>query len=166
MSLVVHQKGFSAMYDIARTPVHESLSASQSGQVSVSLGQQIVALLEMTLIHSTAPHPEPPVRTKRQRGRPVQLRSEQLWLALLIGVIRQAKHLSSIWRMLCLEPTGSFPIVHVTYEAVRKRLLHAGTRPLQQLFETLTLALRHCSHDAPALCAVAGTLCHPGGRPG
>lgn len=141
------------MYDSAQTPVQEHTSVQQPGQASASLGQQIVALLEMALTHYTPPHPEPPVSTKRPRGRPVRLRSEQLWLALLIGVIRRAKHLSSIWRTLCLEPTGSFPVVHLTYEAVRKRLLCAGTKPLQHLFETLAVALRYwtMTHQPSAL---------------
>ena len=132
------------MYDIAQTPEHKHVSAPQPSQVSASLGHQMVALLEMTLTHSPPPQPEPPVRTNRRRGRPEQLRSGLLWLGLLI---------SSIWRMLCLEPTGSFPVVHVTYEAVRKRLLHAGTRPLQHLFETLTESLRRwtLTHQPSAL---------------
>jgi hypothetical protein len=66
---------------------------------------------------------------------------QQLWLAVLVGTIRHAKHLSSIWRSLCLESTGSFPAVHLTYEAVRKRLLAAGTQPLQRLFASLSVAL-------------------------
>jgi hypothetical protein len=60
---------------------------------------------------------------------------------LLIGILRQSKHLSTIWRHLYLEATGSFPPVKVGYEAVRKRLLTAGTAPVRQLFETVSQAL-------------------------
>jgi hypothetical protein len=66
---------------------------------------------------------------------------EQLWLALLVGVLRQKKHLSSIWRILFEQPTGFFLPVKLTYEAIRKRLLKAGSAPLQALFLTISAGL-------------------------
>ena len=112
-----------------------------TSEASASLAQQIVGFLEQLLTQSQQQAgPRAPV-AKRGPGRPPTLSLQQLWLALLIGIIRQAKHLSHIWRLLCLQPTGSFAPVHLTYEAVRKRLLAAGTQPLQQLFETVSLAL-------------------------
>ena len=56
-------------------------------------------------------------------------------------MLRQPCHLSTIWRRLYLEEIGTFAPVQVSYEAVRKRLLSAGTTALKQLFETLSSAL-------------------------
>jgi hypothetical protein len=113
------------------------------------LAQQIVALLEELLVQSEASSSSLMTSGKRPRGRPPTLPLDQLWLALLIGVIRHAKHVSTIWRTLCLETTGSFAVVQVTYEAVRKRLLTAGTAPLQRLFETVSQALAQRSLSQP-----------------
>ena len=55
-------------------------------------------------------------------------------LAMLMGVLQQTPHLSTIWRRLYLEEIGTFAPVQVTYEAVRKRLLSAGTTALQHLY--------------------------------
>jgi hypothetical protein len=70
---------------------------------------------------------------------------QQLYLALLMGVLRQTPHLSTIWRRLYLEEIGTFAPVQVTYEAVRKRLLSAGTTALQCLFETVSHGLAQWS---------------------
>jgi hypothetical protein len=69
----------------------------------------------------------------------------QLYLALLLGVLRQTPHLSTIWRRLYLEEIGTFAPVQVTYEAVRKRLLSAGTTALQQLFALVCQGLARWS---------------------
>jgi hypothetical protein len=116
------------------------------------VAQDLVALLEALLKQEPSSH-EVVVAAKRGRGRPPTLPLHQLWLVLLLGILRQAEHLSSIWRWLCLQPTGSFAAVQITYEAMRKRLVTAGTLPLQQLFETLSRALQQwdLSHPSPAL---------------
>ena len=128
------QKGFPGMHDTALTPVQTNACTPQSSPSSPSLAQQIVAFLEWALWQSQQERADVVPVGKRPRGAPAKLPMQQLWLAVLVGTIRHAKHLSSIWRTLCLEPTGSFPAVQLTYEAVRKRLLSAGTQPLQQLF--------------------------------
>src|SRR5260221_11487735 len=58
-----------------------------------------------------------------------------------MGVLRQTPHLSTIWRRLYLEEIGTFVPVPVTYEAVRKRLLSAGTTALQHLFDSVAVGL-------------------------
>src|SRR5260221_13319466 len=98
---------------------------------------------------------------KRPRGAPAKLPMQQLWLGVLAGTIRQAKHMSRIWRNLCLENTGAFPAVHLTYEAMRKRLLSAGTQPFQQLFSSLPVALASCAlADQHSALAGAGLAAH------
>lgn len=141
------------MHDTAVTQGQTLVGSVQPSLVSPSLAQQIVALLEQVLRQGEPDRSEVLAKSKRPRGRPPKLPLQQLWLALLIGVIRQAKHLSTIWRTLCLENTGSFGVVQLTYETVRKRLLAAGTEPLQQLFATVSQALAQWSqaHPSPAL---------------
>src|SRR5713226_3768753 len=137
MNFVLDQKGFPRMHDTALTPVQTNACTPQPSACSPSLAQQIVAFLEWALVQSQQERADVAPAGKRPRGAPPKLPMQQLWLAFLVGTIRHAKHLSSIWRTLCLETTGSFPAVQLTYEAVRKRLLAAGTQPLQQLFASL-----------------------------
>ena len=139
------QKGYPKMDDKAVPLVQTSACATSVPALAPGLAQQIVAFLQWALCQWPPEGTEVAVVGKRKRGAPAKLPLEQLWLALLIGVIGQAKHLSTIWRKLCLEPTGTFPAVLLTYEAVRKRLLAAGTEPLQHLFERLSQALAHWS---------------------
>src|SRR5437764_6022280 len=149
MRVVWNQKGFPAMHDTAVMHVQPSACIPPTRPPSASLAQQIVALLEELLVQSQGSSSSLMSNGKRPRGRPPTLPLDQLWLALLIGVIRHAKHLSTIWRTLCLETTGSSAIVQVSYEAVRKRLLAAGTAPLQRLFETVSHALTQRSLSQP-----------------
>jgi Transposase DDE domain len=145
------------MHNTALTPVQTNGSQLHSSASSPSLAHQIVTLLEQVLVQS--PHKDTALATsgKRPRGAPAKMPMQQLWLALLVGTIRQARHLSSIWRSLCLEDTGTFQPVHLTYEAIRKRLLAAGTRPLQQLFETVSAALASWAlTQQPSALGVAG----------
>ena len=129
------------MHDTAVMPVQPRACTPPTRPMAASLAQQIVTMLEELLVQSEASSSSLMTNGKRARGRPPTLPLDQLWLALLMGVIRHAHHLSTIWRRLCLETTGSYAVVQVTYEAVRKRLLSAGTAPLQRLFETLSQAL-------------------------
>lgn len=151
------QKGFPRMDDTALTLVQTSACTQQESASSPSLAQQIVAFLQWAMWQWQQERREVVPVGKRKRGAPAKLPLEQLWLALLVGTIRHAKHLSSIWRSLCLEPTGSFPAVQLTYEAVRKRLLAAGTQPLQQLFASLSVALANWAQaKQPSALSVAG----------
>ena len=128
------------MHAIALTQVQAEGYLPQIQPRSPSLAQQLVHLVQQVLVlsqESTAIQaPE-----RRPRGRPPRLSLQQLYLALLLGILRQTPHLSTIWRRLYLEDTGPFAPVHVTYEALRKRLLSAGTTALAQLFETVCAGL-------------------------
>src|SRR2546422_2491149 len=111
MRVVWYQKGFPAMHDTAVMHVQPSACIPPTKPPSASLAQQIVALLEEVLVQSQASSSSLMPSGKRARGRPPSLPLDQLWLALVMGVLRHAKHLSTMWRRLCLEPTGSYAVV-------------------------------------------------------
>lgn len=115
---------------------------------SSSLADRLVALVEALLNQESSQDGTNPPR--RKRGAPAKLPLTQLWLALLIATIRQVRHLKTIWRCLCVQDTGSFPAVHLSYEAVRKRLLTAGTDSLQALFVSITQALAGWTQKDPS----------------
>lgn len=98
---------------------------------AVPLKEQMVLFLEQML---SVCSPEPATAAKRGRGRPASFGLPHLWLALLIGILSQADGLRRVWRSMVTGPIGSFAAITVTYEAVRSRLLAAGTGSLQGLF--------------------------------
>lgn len=128
------------MNDTTAVVASSKVSVS-SHSCSPSLAQQIVGVLQGVLEQAQQEGRQFAVNPRRPRGRPATLPLSQLWLAVLIGTIRHAHHLSTIWRTLCLEPTGSFLPVRLTYEAVRKRLQQAGTGALEELFLRVTQSL-------------------------
>jgi len=134
------------MHDTALISVQNSEVAPLPA--TESLAQRLIALLEAVLTQERASQ-EVAVVAKRGRGRPAHLSLEHLWLVLLLGLLRQATHLSTMWRWLCTQPTGSFAPVKLTYSALRQRLLAAGSGPLQQFFQTLTRALAHWEQTQP-----------------
>ncbi len=158
MRHLLDQKGFPALQDSALTRVHTSACTAQVPPSSPTLAQLIVAFLQQVLEQPEQEHRELTASAKLPRGRPPTLPMPQLWLAVLAGTIRQASHLSRSWRTLCLGPTGSFPAVQLTYEAVRKRLLSAGTEPLQQLFASLSVALTNWTLAPPPSALVVAAF--------
>ena len=130
--------------DIPLTQVQAEGYLPQIQPRSPSLAQHLVHLLQQVLVFA---HERTALQASqnRPRGRPPLLPLQQLYLTLLMGVLQHTSHLSTIWRRLYLEELSSFAPVQVTYEAVRKRLLSAGTTALAQLFETVSVGLTQWS---------------------
>jgi len=107
MSIEVYQKGLSVMHDIPLTQVQAEGYLPQIQPRSPSLAQHLVQLLQQVLVFA---HERTALQTSqsRSRGRPPLLPWQQLYLALLMGVLQQTSHLSTIWRRLYLEEIGSF----------------------------------------------------------
>jgi len=107
---------------------------------ALPLREQMVSFLDQMLSLSS---PASAIPAKGGRGRPASFSLNHLWLALLIGILSQADGLRRVWRCMVLGPIGSFPMLTVTYEAVRSRLLAAGTTSLQAFFEQISAHLQH-----------------------
>ncbi len=143
------------MHDTKLPQVQAESYLPQLQPRSSSVVGQLVQLLQQVLLFSQHSR-EVQTPGKRPRGRPPILPLSQLYLALLIGVLQQHKHLSTIWRHLYLEATGTFPPVKVSYEAVRNRLLTTGTEAVRHLFETVSQALADSPQaQHPAALALA-----------
>src|SRR5947209_20350761 len=56
---------------------------------------------------------------------------------ILVGVLHGAQRFQAFWRLLVVEPLGSFPLLSMTDEAVRKRLLALGPGTCAQLYQRL-----------------------------
>ena len=141
------------MYDTALTPITEEVTLPQLTPASPTLAGHLIALLHQILVLSPSDS-HLAASASRRRGRPPTLSVHHLALALLLGVLQGAKHLSTSWRRLSLEAIGPFAPVQVSYEAMRKRVLTKGVAALQQLFEQVTQGLAHLSQH-PSACSLA-----------
>ncbi len=134
-------KGFSALHDTVPTQALDHPSSP--------VASQLVAFLQALLQAQSPEQADPP--TARRRGHRAQVALEQLWLALLLAVLRGLTCWRDVWQLLVWEGVGSFPPVSVTPSAVRQRLLKAGTASLEQLLERVNTALRQ---RGAATCAL------------
>ncbi len=84
---------------------------------------------------------EEPVEPRAGAGRPRELPSLSLWLAVLVGVLRGVRSFRGIWRLLVVGGLVGLPCYAISDEAVYDRLEGEGTRPLQELFARLSVML-------------------------
>jgi len=113
---------------------HDSASTQEGTQNSPAT--QILTFLQTLL--AADPHPLP---FKRKRGHPVTLSHDHLWLAMLTAILRGFTGFASVWRLITWGGVGSFPIVEMTRDGVRKRLLHASLDSLHDLLARVSQAL-------------------------
>src|SRR3989442_6227386 len=106
---------------------HEIVETQPCSAAS-SVSEQMVSVLSHLLTLAAGQQDACP---KRGRGRPPSFSLEHLWLAVLLGMLTQVEGLRRIWRGMVSGPLGSFPLLAVTYEPVRSRLLAAGPAPRQ-----------------------------------
>lgn len=77
----------------------------------------------------------------RKRGRPRELQSDHLWLAMLVAILHGFTGFASVWRLITWTGVGSFPLLNLTRAAVRKRLLHSDLSSLHELLGRVSAAL-------------------------
>lgn len=106
-------------------------------QPSLSVADQLSAFFQALLL-------PPPDETSQQKrpGRPALLAAEHLWLAMFLSVLHGHLSFADVWRRLTWEGgLGSFPLLNLTRDGVRKRLLRLGLDSLQSLLLRVNQAL-------------------------
>jgi Transposase DDE domain len=96
---------------------------------------------------------EEPVEPRAAAGRPRELPSLSLWLAVLVGVLRGVRSFRGIWRLLVVGGLVGLPSYAISDEAVYDRLQGEGTHPLEERFAHLSVFLAqwlrpHAQHAA------------------
>lgn len=115
----------------------DSNASTQATPMS-SPADQILQVLQNVL----RPVPEEPeTATSPRRGRPRELTSDHLWLALLIAVLRGFSSFASVWRLITWTGVGDFAVLNFTRAGVRKRLLHVDMDSLQAVLARVSAAL-------------------------
>jgi Transposase DDE domain len=105
--------------------------------------------LESLLSQALAvPSAQIPPAQKRGRGRPVTIHAAHLWFSLLVSVLFGMNSYQDLWRRMCGQMVGPFLPIHVSDDAIVKRLRQAGLDPLQQLFSQVS---RHLAQQLAPL---------------
>src|SRR6266581_2344236 len=102
-----------------------------SSGVAPHFHDQIEAFLQTTLkglSRETVP-PKP-----ASAGRPQQLPSASLWMAVLVCVVRGMRGQRAIWRLLACCGLWGLPCYDIVDQAVYKRLEQEGSAPLEELW--------------------------------
>jgi hypothetical protein len=100
---------------------------------------QILAFLHEVL--RPLPDEGDPQLAPRGRGRPRELHSDHLWLAMLVAILRGFTGFASVWRLITWTGVGSFALLDLTRAAVRKRLLQSDLSGLHELLTRVSAAL-------------------------
>lgn len=115
-------------------------TASAQDAEAVSASDQIVQFLHELV------RPDPCEQASsllpRGRGRPRELSGEHLCVAMLLAILRGFSGVACVWRLITWSGVGSFPLLNLTRDAVRKRLMHASLDCWHDLLERVTIALR------------------------
>jgi hypothetical protein len=106
---------------------------SRRGSEGICSQSAFIGWLEELLKLVFAPTAQQPPK----RGRPLSLTEPHVWLCILVGVLHGAHSFQAFWRLLVVEPLGSFPLLSITDAAVRKRLLALGQSACAQLYRRL-----------------------------
>jgi hypothetical protein len=74
-------------------------------------------------------------------GRPVELPSQSLWIAVLVCVLRKMRSQRAIWRLLASSGLWGLPCYDIVDQTVYKRLEQEGSGPLERLFGQISWLL-------------------------
>ncbi len=81
---------------------------------------------------------DPPRAKPGKRGAPQKVTGAHLWFRLIIGMLCGMSSYQDLQRDLAQRPLGPFPRLHLTDDALIKRLKQAGTAPLLEVFSRLS----------------------------
>jgi hypothetical protein len=108
------------MYDTASLPSRPPIEATTFVQQAQDVFQALMKV------------PMEPAR--RKRGRPQRLTSWNLWLGLLVGLLRGLHCQRDLWRLLTWQGFGSFAPVTLCDQAIYKRLASEGVHVFEQIW--------------------------------
>jgi hypothetical protein len=111
-------------------------------------------LEQLVLQACSEPLPSTKPASASRRGRPVQLHSLHLWLALLISMLFGMHNYQDLWRTLRSRSIGPFQPITLTDDAVVKRLRQAGIEPLSVLFTRISQVLATFLSQLPSAIPV------------
>jgi hypothetical protein len=60
---------------------------------------------------------------------------------MLVAIMRHMNGFACVWRLITWEGIGAFPVLQMTRDGIRKRLLHANMKGLQELLTRVSAAL-------------------------
>ncbi len=121
-----------------RSSMKHSIASTQE-EMPKSPANQIIALLLNVL--SAGSVSAPTTAVTRGRGRPATLSHDHLWLAMLQTMLQGSTSFASLWRLITWTGIGHLPILDLTRDAVRKRLLHAKLDSLHDLLARVSQAV-------------------------
>lgn len=111
----------------------------------------VLTFFEEVLKTSSNAQPKP-----TGRGRPATLPVTHLVLVCLLSILRKSFSPTSVWRTLALETVGSFaPLVDLSRQAVRQRLLALGLSPFSHLLKQIQQCLTERGSRLSALSLAA-----------
>jgi hypothetical protein len=111
----------------------------------------VLTFFEEAILALSQQHPD-----QQKRGRPATLQVPHLLLVCLLAVLRQTFSPGYVWRTLLLETVGSFaPLIDLSRQAVRQRLLALGLRPFSQLLTQIQVLLTERGSRTSALSLAA-----------
>jgi hypothetical protein len=110
-----------------------------SASVSPVMSAEGFAQQAEPLLRALAPSPTPAAR--QPRGRPEEVSRGQLWLGLLLCLLRGLRHQRDLWRLISWEGFWHIAPTPVCDQAIYKRLAHEGLGALEQLWLGLSRLL-------------------------
>ena len=120
---------------------HDTVSSAT--KASRGVHEQIESFLQTVMEGLMRPGDQDAAGQASKPGRPVNLPSMILWMAVLVAVLRGFKSQRAIWRLVAAGGWWKQPSYEIGDQAVYKRLEQEGWKPLAQVFERVSQLLAH-----------------------
>ncbi|GAC1403427.1 MAG: hypothetical protein NVSMB49_20870 [Ktedonobacteraceae bacterium] len=126
-------------------PMKHTARPTEVASPSQALLTHVLSFFEMVLDSC-----ESQTRSTGSPGRPASLTLSHLLLVCVRGLFERVEGLRPLWRLLLLQPLGSFAPVQISYQAVRQRLLSLRLAPFRRLLAQVNCALQQRASFPPA----------------
>jgi len=116
---------------------HDSIASGQPPRMSL----EVFVPQAQEVLHQVCKQHEQQQGRKRPRGHPLEVSATQLWMGLLLCLLRGMQCQRDLWRLLSWEGFWHFAPVAISDQAVYNRLARDGVKPLEQLWCAVTRVL-------------------------